>query len=117
MSERSSDGFSDGFRITRVADVAARFVDHDWAFPRAHEAAIAAHWQARLRRSPGMFDGTVRLRSCERTSESSGVTGRRLRRASRLQRLPSWGRYFRAAYGRVSAKSQTSPPGRRAHIS
>ncbi|MBY0251799.1 MAG: NUDIX hydrolase, partial [Methylobacterium organophilum] len=61
MSDRSSDRFSDGFRITRVADVAARFVDHDWAFPRAHAAAIAAHWQARLRRSPGMFDGTVLL--------------------------------------------------------
>lgn len=52
---------SEGFRITGVADVAARFVDHDWAFPHAHEAAIAAHWQTRLQRSPGMFDGTVLL--------------------------------------------------------
>ncbi|MEE7438933.1 NUDIX hydrolase [Methylobacterium oryzae] len=61
MSDGHSDGVSDGFRITRVADVAARFVEYDWAFPQANAAAIAAHWQARLRRSPGMFDGTVLL--------------------------------------------------------
>ncbi len=54
---------SEGFRITPLADVTARFVEHDWAFPRAHEAAIAAHWRARIARSPGMFDGTVLL-SC-----------------------------------------------------
>jgi 8-oxo-dGTP pyrophosphatase MutT (NUDIX family) len=52
---------SEGFRITPLADVTARFVEHDWAFPRAHEAAIAAHWQDRIARSPGMFDGTVLL--------------------------------------------------------
>lgn len=52
---------SEGFRGTKLADVTARFVDLDWAFPRAHEAAIAAHWQARIARSPGMFDGTVLL--------------------------------------------------------
>ena len=52
---------SEGFRSTKLADVTARFVDHDWAFPRTHEAAIAAHWQARIARSPGMFDGTVLL--------------------------------------------------------
>jgi len=57
MSERRSEGF----RITRLADVAARFVDHDWAFPRENAAAIAAHWQARIARSPGMFDGPVLL--------------------------------------------------------
>ena len=54
---------SEGFRSTRLTDVTARFVDHAWAFPRAHDAAIAAHWQARIARSPGLFDGTVLL-SC-----------------------------------------------------
>jgi 8-oxo-dGTP pyrophosphatase MutT (NUDIX family) len=58
-----SDGLSEGFRITRLTDVRARFVAHDWAFPREHATAIAAHWQARIARSPGMFDGTVLL-SC-----------------------------------------------------
>ena len=52
---------SEGFRSTKLADVTARFVDHDWAFPRTHGAAIAAHWQTRIARSPGMFDGTVLL--------------------------------------------------------
>ena len=56
-----SEGASEGFRITRLADVTARFVDHDWAFPRENAAAIAEHWQARIARSPGMFDGTVLL--------------------------------------------------------
>ncbi|SDN00606.1 hypothetical protein SAMN05216360_10545 [Methylobacterium phyllostachyos] len=52
---------SEGFRSTKLADVTARFVEHGWAFPRVHEAAIAAHWQDRITRSPGMFDGTVLL--------------------------------------------------------
>jgi 8-oxo-dGTP pyrophosphatase MutT (NUDIX family) len=52
---------SEGFRSTKLAGVTARLVDHDWAFPRVHEAAIAAHWQDRIARSPGMFDGTVLL--------------------------------------------------------
>ena len=56
-----SDGVSGGFRITRLTDVTARLVDHDWAFPRENADAIAAHWQARVARSPGMFDGTVLL--------------------------------------------------------
>ncbi|WP_267428525.1 NUDIX domain-containing protein [Methylobacterium sp. GC_Met_2] len=52
---------SEGFRSTCLADVTARLVDHDWAFPRTHAEAIAAHWQDRIARSPGMFDGTVLL--------------------------------------------------------
>jgi len=52
---------SEGFRATRLVDVTARFVDYDWAFPREHAEAIAAHWQNRIARSPGMFDGTVLL--------------------------------------------------------
>lgn len=59
-----SDGVSGGFRITRLTDVTARLVDHDWAFPRENADAIAAHWQARVARSPGLFDGTVLL-SCD----------------------------------------------------
>ena len=59
---------SEGFRSTKLADVTARLVDHDWAFPRVHEAAIAAHWQDRIARSPGMFDGTVLL-CCAHTVE------------------------------------------------
>lgn len=39
----------------------ARFVTYDWAFPRENAAAIAAHWQTRIARAPGMFDGTVLL--------------------------------------------------------
>jgi 8-oxo-dGTP pyrophosphatase MutT (NUDIX family) len=60
---------SDGFRLTRLTGVTARFVDYDWAFPRENAAAIAAHWRARIRRSPGMFDGTVLL-SCARAVEA-----------------------------------------------
>ncbi|MBP30133.1 MULTISPECIES: NUDIX hydrolase [Methylobacterium] len=52
---------SDGFRITQLAAVTARFVTYDWAFPRENAAAIAAHWQTRIARAPGMFDGTVLL--------------------------------------------------------
>lgn len=54
---------SEGFRITRLTGVTARIVTYDWAFPRENAAAIAAHWQDRIRRSPGLFDGTVLL-SC-----------------------------------------------------
>jgi 8-oxo-dGTP pyrophosphatase MutT (NUDIX family) len=54
---------SEGFRLTRLTGVTARIVAHDWAFPRENADAIAAHWQERVRRSPGMFDGTV-LMSC-----------------------------------------------------
>ena len=54
---------SDGFRITRLAGVMARLVAHDWPFSRDDADAIAAHWQARLAGSPGMFDGTVLLGS------------------------------------------------------
>ena len=61
MSEGLSEGLSEGFRITHLRDVAARFVDHDWAFPRAHATAIAAHWQDRIACKPGLFDGTVLL--------------------------------------------------------
>jgi hypothetical protein len=66
-----SDGFSEGFRLTRLAGVTARFVDHDWAFPRENAAAIAAHWQARIARSPGMFDGTVLL--CSAWAIADGI--------------------------------------------
>ncbi|KOX57791.1 NUDIX hydrolase [Streptomyces purpurogeneiscleroticus] len=52
---------SDGFRITQLAAVTARFVTYDWAFPRENADAIAAHWQTRIARAPGMFDGTVLL--------------------------------------------------------
>ncbi|WFS09071.1 NUDIX hydrolase [Methylobacterium sp. 391_Methyba4] len=52
---------SDGFRIMQLAAVTARFVTYDWAFPRENAAAIAAHWQTRIARAPGMFDGTVLL--------------------------------------------------------
>ena len=52
---------SEGFRITQLAAVTARFVTYDWAFPRENAAAIAAHWQTRIARAPGMFDGTVLL--------------------------------------------------------
>jgi len=52
---------SDGFRITRLSGVTARLVAYDWPFPRDNAASIAAHWQARRARSPGMFDGTVLL--------------------------------------------------------
>lgn len=52
---------SDGFRITPLAAVTARFVTYDWAFPRENADAIAAHWQTRIARAPGMFDGTVLL--------------------------------------------------------
>jgi 8-oxo-dGTP pyrophosphatase MutT (NUDIX family) len=52
---------SNGFRITQLAAVTARFVTYDWAFPRENAAAIAAHWQTRIARAPGMFDGTVLL--------------------------------------------------------
>lgn len=52
---------SEGFRITRLTGLTARLVDHDWAFPRENAAAIAAHWQARIARQPGLFDGTVLL--------------------------------------------------------
>lgn len=52
---------SDGFRITQLAAVTARFVTYDWAFPRENAAAIAAHWQTRIARAPCMFDGTVLL--------------------------------------------------------
>jgi 8-oxo-dGTP pyrophosphatase MutT (NUDIX family) len=52
---------SDGFRITRLSGVTAQLVDYDWPFPRENAAAIADHWQERLSRSPGMFDGTVLL--------------------------------------------------------
>ncbi|WP_342108772.1 NUDIX hydrolase [Methylobacterium sp. SI9] len=63
---------SEGFRSTALADVTARLVDHDWAFPRVHEAAIAAHWQDRIARSPGMFDGTVLL-CCAHTVEDGAA--------------------------------------------
>ncbi|MCJ2056080.1 NUDIX hydrolase [Methylobacterium sp. J-048] len=52
---------SDGFRITRLSGVMARLVAYDWPFPRDNATAIAAHWQARLSLSPGLFDGTVLL--------------------------------------------------------
>ncbi|SFL48235.1 NUDIX hydrolase [Methylobacterium pseudosasicola] len=60
---------SDGFRITRLSGVTARLVAYDWPFPRDNAAAIADHWQARLARSPGMFDGTVLL-GCACTVEA-----------------------------------------------
>lgn len=52
---------SDGFRITRLSGVTARFVDYEWPFARRNATAIAAHWRGRVARSPGMFDGTVLL--------------------------------------------------------
>jgi 8-oxo-dGTP pyrophosphatase MutT (NUDIX family) len=52
---------SDGFRLTHLTGLSARFVDFDWPFPRENAAAIEAHWRARISRSPGMFDGTVLL--------------------------------------------------------
>ncbi|NIX76473.1 NUDIX hydrolase [Microvirga terricola] len=48
-------------KITRVADVKARFEPLDWPWAKQNQDEIAANWQRRLQKTPKMFNGRVLL--------------------------------------------------------
>ena len=47
--------------IVHVTDIDCRLEPYDWAFAREEAARIDAHWAARCRAKPGLFDGRVLL--------------------------------------------------------
>lgn len=54
---------SDGFRMTRLREIAARLVSYEWSWAEESAPAIAAHWERRRAERPALFDGIV-LMAC-----------------------------------------------------
>ncbi|GJE81807.1 MULTISPECIES: NUDIX hydrolase [Methylorubrum] len=52
-----------GFSITPLRRVAARRVEHDWAWACDNAEAIDRNWERRKAKTPGLFDGPVYLAS------------------------------------------------------
>ena len=76
MSERETEGgTARDVRIVRAAGCRLRVEAGGWPFAEAHAAEIEAHWQARLRESPGFFNGRIHLLTAH-AFENGVLTGR-----------------------------------------